>query len=82
MKQKHKITNGEQKAAANILISLIFAKDMKEVDNIIEEMFKYYELMDDPFTKLPCTAKEYSKNIIEYHRQAMIEKYGHCDGID
>ncbi len=82
MKKKHKITNGEQRAAADILIRLTFASSMKEVNFIIEECYKYYELCDDPFTNLPCTTKEKIKNDIEYQKQTMIEKYGHCDGIE
>ena len=82
MKKKHKITHGEQKAAADIITKLIFAKTMKEVQSILEETYEYYELNEDPFTKLPCTNKEYSKNYIEYQKQAMIEKYGHCDGLE
>ena len=41
-----------------------------------------YELLEDPFTGLPCTIKEYCKSRVEYDRQCMFEKYGHCDGID
>lgn len=82
MKKKHKITNGEQKAAADILTRLIFAKNIKEVQFIIDEVYIYYELNIDPFTKLPCSNKEYAKNYIEYQKQAMMEKYGHCDGLE
>ena len=36
---------------------------------------KQYNLQEDPFTKLPCSCKEYAKNNEEYERQLMEERY-------
>lgn len=30
----------------------------------------------------PCAPEEYCKNRLEYDRQTMIERYGHCDGLE
>lgn len=30
----------------------------------------------------PITPEEYAKNKLEYDRQTMIERYGHCDRLE
>lgn len=77
--RKFKITDGMQHAAVTILTSLIFCKTMDEVWETYREMYKRYELKDDPFTHLPCTNKEYSELCEEYSRQSMIERYGYYE---
>lgn len=76
-----KITKTMQKVAADILTEIGLCHDMDEVIKAYEKLFKQYELCNDPFTGLPCTTEEYCKNVLEYERQAMIERYGHCDGL-
>ncbi len=75
------VTEKEQKVAIDFLEELIFS-DTKVPDGFYDKMMKKYALMSDPFTCLPCTSKEYAKNSLEYSRQCMIEKYGHCDGLE
>ena len=43
---------------------------------------KKYDLREDPFTSCPCTPDEYLDNKLEYERQTVIERYGHCDWLD
>ena len=77
-----KITNSMQKVAADILMEFMFTSNMDEVIAAYDRVFKKYELCNDPFTNTPCTTEEYCKNVLEYERQTMIERYGHCDGLD
>ncbi len=83
MKKKNfVVTETMQKVAVDILESLTFCKNMDEVVELYQLMFEKYQLNNDPFTKLPCTNKEYAENSLEYQRQIMIERYGHCDVLD
>ena len=88
MKQK-KITHPMQKVAVDILsdleILLMTHNGPYTADEIIAIMNKHekgYGLCQDPFTRMICTSKEYVENSLEYDRQTMYEKYGHCDGLD
>ena len=78
---KRILTEKEQKVAIDFLEELIFANTAVP-EGFFDKMMKKYGLMTDPFTGLPCTPKEYAKNRIEYDRQWMIQKYGHCDGLE
>ena len=81
MKQK-KITSTMQKVAADILTQFMFTRNMDEVIAVYDKVMEEYELCSDPFTHTPCTFEEYCKMQIEYEKQAMIERYGHCDGLE
>lgn len=86
-----RISNATQEAVADIMIELIMLLNtickntklttLNELNNIINNNIKQYNLEEDPFTKLPCSTKEYVKNNLEYERQIMVERYGHHDGI-
>ena len=87
MKKQLKITNKMQEVAVDILSELeIFMMGHKEVPEeihqIFDKMYKKYQLCEDPFTLMVCTTKEWAKNSLDYDRQVMIERYGHCDGLD
>ena len=77
-----KITKNMQIVAADILTQFMFTKDMDEVIKVWSDVYKHYELCSDPFTGVPCTPDEYCESQLEYERQTMIERYGHCDGLD
>lgn len=77
-----KITKQMQKVAADILMEFMFTRDMDEVIEAYHRVFERYDLCEDPFTKCPCTPDEYCDSQLEYERQTMIERYGHCDGLD
>lgn len=77
-----KITKTMQKVAVDILMEFMFTQDMDEVVEAYDRVFERYGLCNDPFTHTPCTPEEYCKNKLEYERQIMIERYGHCDGLD
>lgn len=81
MKQK-KITSTMQKVACDILTQFLFTRNMDEVVAAYNKVMEEYELCEDPFTHTPCTFEEYCKMQIEYEKQAMIERYGHCDGME
>ena len=79
---KPKITKRDQKIVAKILTQFMFTRDMDDVIQVWKEVFDEYGLCEDPFTRTPCTPDEYCENSLEYDRQAMIERYGHCDGLE
>lgn len=71
-----------QKVAADILIQFMFTHDMDEVVEVYNRVMKQYDLYEDPFTGVPCTPGEYCESKLEYEKQIMIERYGHCDGLE
>ncbi len=79
---KRKLTTRDQKVAADILTEFTFVNNMDEFWSTYKDIFKRYDLCDDPFTNLPVSTEEYCKNKLSYERQAMIEMYSHCDGLD
>lgn len=80
--KKAKITERDQQVAADILTQFMFTRDMKDVTKVWDDVYKQYGLCDDPFTYTPVSPKEYYKNRLEYDRQVMIDRYGHCDGLE
>ena len=88
MKQK-KITHSMQKVAVNILSDFEVLTmthngpyTFDEIWAIVQKHVDGYELCEDPFTRMLCTSKEAMENQLEYDRQTMYEKYGHCDGLE
>ena len=81
MKQK-KITPTMQKVAADILMEFLMTRNMDEVVEAYNRVFERYGLCDDPFTGVPCTPAEYVESKLEYEKQIMMERYGHCDGLE
>lgn len=79
---KSKITTKEQRLVAEILTQFMFTRDMAEVLQIWDNIYKQFGLRDDPFTHCPCSPEDYYEIRLEYDRQAMIERYGHCDGLE
>jgi hypothetical protein len=80
--KKKKITPTMQKVAVDILMQLLFTRNMDEVIDVYDRVKEQYDLYDDPFTGVPCTLEEYCKNRLECEKQVMIERYGHCDGLE
>ena len=54
----------------------------EEIWDIVKKHEEGYGLCQDPFTRMICTSDEYYKSSVEYDRQTMYEKYGHCDGLE
>ena len=81
-KPERKITERDQKVAADILTQFMFTNTMDDVTEVWKRVYEQYGLCDDPFTSTPCTPKEYCENRLEYDKQTMIAKYGHCDGLE
>lgn len=82
-----KITKTMQKVAVDILtdieIYMMTHHDVpEEIDQLYDRVFEKYGLCRDPFTRMVCTSEEYGKNSLEYDRQVMMDRYGHCDGLD
>ena len=77
-----KITKTMQKVAADILMEFMFVRDMDEVWKVYDRVLEKYDLFEDPFTRVPCTPDEWYESKLEYERQTMIERFGHCDGLD
>jgi len=76
-----KITESMQKVAADILTQFMFLDNLEDLYKAWDDVFARYELFKDPFTGCPCSYKQYAESSLEYARQSMIEKYGHCDGL-
>ena len=77
-----KITKAMQRTASDILTRFMFTKDMDDVNEVWDEVYEQYGLCDDPFTHTPCTPDEYEKNNLEYRKQVMLARSGHCDGLE
>ena len=81
MKQA-KINKRDQRVATEILTQFMFTKDMDYVRQVWDDVYKQYDLCDDPFTYTPCTPEDYCKNRLEYEKQVAIERFGHCDWLE
>ena len=81
-KKKKPVTDKEQRIAAGILTAFMFTRNMEEVMQVWQQIYKEFELQDDPFTHCPCSSKECIENQLEYERQIMMDRYGHCDGLE
>lgn len=77
-----KITKEMQYVAADILTQFMFADRIEYSMDVWNNICEKYGLCNDPFTGVPCTPEEYYESELEYDRQTMIERYGHCDGLD
>ena len=80
--KRPKITERDRRVASGILMQFMFTRDMTDVMRVWDEVFEQYGLCKDPFTRTPCTPEEYAKSSLEYEKQTMIERYGHCDGLE
>lgn len=67
---------------AEILTSFMFVRTMEDVNRVWKQIYDAYGLCDDPFTGCPVSPGEYADNNLEYQKQSMIDKYGHCDGLE
>lgn len=74
-RKEKKITNSMQEVAVDILMRLF----TKGNETIVSDVCRDYKLMKDPFTKLPCTTKEYYKLLEEYSKQKMTERFGYYE---
>ena len=84
--KKFKITETKQQVAVDILTELKSwimrlpgdsepTKSEHDVIEIYNKMYKKYGLNNDPFTLMCCTDKEYWKNLAEYTRQEMENRF-------
>lgn len=71
-----------QRIVADILTRFMFARTMEDVHRVWKDVYEQYDLCDDPFTGCPCSNGDFAEDNLEYQRQLMIEKYGHCDGLE
>ena len=88
MKQK-KITHTMQTVAVDILqdfeVLTMTHNDpytFEEIWAIVQKHVDSYGLCEDPFTRMLCTSKEAIENQLEYDKQIMMDRYGHCDGLE
>ena len=70
-KSKREITIDEviEQTFAAILTEFMFCNSMDEVHEVWDKLYKLANLELDPFTKTPCTQKEYAEYCAEYDRQ-------------
>lgn len=80
--RKRKLTDAMQEVAADICNQIIMETwDGKTLDAVkfVNSIMEQYNLQEDPFTKLPCSCKEYAKNHEEYDRQLMEARFGYYE---
>jgi hypothetical protein len=77
-----KISDKEQRIVAEILTQFMFTKNMDDVMDVWNKIFEEYDLYSDPYTATPCSRKEYADNNVRYQKELMIQRYGHCDGLE
>ena len=86
--KKFKITDTKQQVAVDILTELEVwmmglpgnsepTKSEQDVIDIYNKMYKKYGLNNDPFALMCCTDKEYQKNLAEYTKQEMENRFGY-----
>ena len=80
--KERKITPTMQKVAADILMQFMFIHNIDDAIDVYKRVMEQYNLYEDPFTGVPCTPEEWAESKLEYEKQVMIEKYGHCDGLE
>lgn len=80
--KKCQVSRRVQRVVADILVQLLACEDLDDVVEVVKKTYDDYMLMDDPFTGLPCSCFDYSQLSLEYDKQMMIDKYGHCDGLE
>ena len=80
--KRRKISERDRQVAAAILTEFMFVRDMDDVSKTWDDVYERYDLRDDPFTYAPVSPGEYAKSSLEYQKQVMIERYGHCDGLE
>ena len=77
-----KISDKEQRIVAEILTQFMFTKNMDDVMKVWDNIYNEYDLCMDPYTSTPCSNKEYADNNVRYQKELMIQRYGHCDGLE
>lgn len=80
--RKRKLTNPMQEVAVDICVQLIVKTwngQMLDSVEFVKNIMEQYNLQEDPFTKFPCSCKEYAKNREEYDRQLMEERLGYYE---
>lgn len=82
IKKEKIITNEMQEVASDILTVFMFVNNMEDFNKVWDDIYKKYQLNEDPFVGIPCSNKTYAENSLEYDKQLMIARYGHCDGLD
>lgn len=87
--KKKQITNTMQTVAVDILQDfemLMMSHNgpytSEEISEIVKRNAGRYTLCEDPFTRMLCTSEEYIENRLEYEKQIMMSRYGHCDGLE
>lgn len=79
---KKKITTRDQRLVACILTEFLVCETVEDFLDVWQRNYELFDLCADPFTGCPCAPADYEKSCQEYERQIMLEKYGHCDGLD
>ena len=80
--RKLKITDKDQRIVADVLNAFIFCDNMEEIIYNIELTAKIFCLGKDVYTGCYCSLKEECENRVQYQKDLMIDKYGHCDGLE
>ena len=70
-----RLSDRMQRVAADILTEFMFCRNMDDVYNTWERVYKRYELNDDPFTGCPLGRKDYLSSKFEFEKQSQSCEY-------
>ena len=80
--RKPKITDKDQRIVAEILNTFSFCNNIEEMFEEIDKFAKLYWLGKDVYTGCYCSTEESYENSVQHQKELMIDKYGHCDGLE
>ena len=80
--RKPKITDKDQRIVADILNTFIFCDNMEEIIENMERTARFFCLVKDDYAGCYYSPKEAYENSVQHQKDLMIDKYGHCDGLE
>lgn len=67
----------EARAVASCLTRFMFVKDFEDFKRVYNEIYKFFDLRDDPFTGCPVIPEDYAEQQEDYRRQLSEERFGY-----
>lgn len=80
--KKSAVTRGMQRAVSDVLNRILSCTDIDDIAVVVQQACEDYMLEHDPFTGLLCSRYDYVQSCLKYDKQTMIDKFGHCDGLE
>lgn len=67
----------EARAVASCLTRFMFVKDFEDFKRVYDEIYKLFDLREDPFMGCPVIPEDYAELQEEYRRQISEERFGY-----